>query len=312
MTTGPAATRPASFDEYVERMAGFGTKQGMDAGLRFRPRPSDVIIAPFGKSGTTWLQQVFHGLRTRGDIDFDDISRVVPWIETAYDLGIDLDAPQRAEPRGFKSHLPYDLIPKGARYVVSIRDPKDVLVSAFRFAEGWFFEPGSVAIETYARRGFMQRTGPAGRRGDYWRHLLSWWPHRHDRDVLFMSYEQMNRDLASTVRRVAAFVGIALDEGLFDVVMRQSSLPFMLAHKDRFDDRLMRDRSETLLNLPPGSDSAKVRAGRVGGYATELPADIVAELDAIWRDEIEAALGFPNYAALTDTLERETAAGGER
>src|SRR5215472_4192403 len=71
----------------------------------YRPRPSDVIITPYGKCGTTWLQQIFHTLRTRGDFDFDDISRVVPWIETSATSGVDIEAPQRGEPRGFKSHL---------------------------------------------------------------------------------------------------------------------------------------------------------------------------------------------------------------
>ena len=66
-------------------------------------------------------------------MDFDDISRVVPWIEMSPVLGVDLNAPQRAEPRGFKSHLGYGRIPKGARYVVSLRDPKDSFFSMYRF-----------------------------------------------------------------------------------------------------------------------------------------------------------------------------------
>ena len=98
--------------------------EGYAAGLTFTPRPTDVVIAPFAKCGTTWLQQMVHSLRTGGDVDFDDISRVVPWIETAYDLGLDLDAPQRAEPRAYKSHLAWDVVPKGARYVVAVRDPR--------------------------------------------------------------------------------------------------------------------------------------------------------------------------------------------
>jgi hypothetical protein len=305
MTAGAPATRPASFEAYRERSVNLITMDGVRRGIAFRPRPTDVIIAPFGKSGTTWLQQVFHGLRTRGDMDFDDISRVVPWIETAYDLGLDLEAPQRGHPRGYKSHLSYDLIPKGARYIVSIRDPKDALVSAFRFAEGWFFEAGSVSIETYSKE-FLHR----GARRDYWHHLASWWAHRNDPNVLLLCYEQMNRDLASTVRRIARFVGIELDDALFDIVMRQSSLEFMLAHKDRFDDRLMRERSEKVAGLPPGSDSAKVRKGKVGEHAHELPPAISAELDRIWREDIEAKLGFASYAALTDELEREQSARG--
>jgi hypothetical protein len=290
-------TRPASFEEYVKRQAGMFNIGGIRRGLAFRPQPDDVIISPYGKCGTTWLQQIFHGLRTRGDMDFDDISRVVPWIETAYDLGLDLDAPQRGHPRGFKSHLSYDLVPKGARYIVSIRDPKDALVSAFRFEEGWMFEPGSVSIEEFSR-GYVRR----GARRDYWNHLASWWPHRNDADVLMLSYEQMNRDLESMVRRIAAFVGIELDAALLDIVLRQSSLEFMLAHKDRFDDRLMRERSERIAGLPPGSDSAKVRKGRVGEHKTELPAAIAAELDQIWREDIEAKFGFPTYAALSAAL----------
>ena len=105
MAASTSATRPKTFEEFAARRAGMGTAEGIQRALAFKPRPDDVIIAPYGKCGTTWLQQVFHGLRTRGDMDFDDISRIVPWIETAYDLGLDLEAPQRGEPRGFKSHL---------------------------------------------------------------------------------------------------------------------------------------------------------------------------------------------------------------
>jgi len=291
-------TRPASFEAYVERRKSeMITRDGIRRGLAFQPQAGDVIITPYGKCGTTWLQQIFHGLRTRGDMDFDDISRVVPWIETAYDLGLDLEAPQRGRPRGYKSHLSYDLVPKGARYVVSIRDPKDALVSAFRFDEGWMFEPGSVSIEQFSR-GYVRRGG----RRDYWHHLASWWPHRSDADVLMLSYEQMNRDLESTIRRIAAFVGIELDAALLDIVLRQSSLEFMLTHKDRFDDRLMRERSELMAGLPPGSDSAKVRKGKVGEHKKELPTEIADELDQIWREDIESKFGFANYAALSAAL----------
>lgn len=296
-----APSRPRGFAAFRERIALLRAPQGIGDAPEFRPRATDVVISPFAKCGTTWIQQVVHGLRTGGDMDFDDISRVVPWIETARDLGLDLEAPQRGHPRAFKSHLSWDLVPKGARYVVSIRDPKDALVSMYRFMEGWFFEPGTVSLAEFAREQFMARSEDL----DYWTHLRSWWEHRRDANVLLLCYEHMHEDLAGTVRRIAAFSGIPLDDELLRLVVRQASLEFMLVHKDKFDDRLMREHSERAARLPAGSDSAKVRRGEVGGHRRELPPEIGAELDRVWKEEIEARLGFADYASLASALGRE-------
>jgi hypothetical protein len=296
--TNVTTRRPTSLAEIEERTKGMGSEQGKQYWRSFQPRPTDVIITPYGKSGTTWLQQIVHGLRTRGDMDFDDISRVVPWIETAYDLGIDLNAEQRAEPRAFKSHLNYYEIPKGGRYIVSFRDPKDVLVSGYRFMEGWFFEPGSISIEEWARDSWLKREEGDG----YWRHLISWWEQRDNDNVLLLCYEDMKADLPGAIRTVARFIGVPLDDELFAIVLRQSSLEFMLAHKDKFDDRMMREHSERIAGLPPGSDSAKVRKGEVGAHRYELSAALCAELDQIWCEEIEAKLGFASYTALRAAL----------
>src|ERR1043165_3030497 len=115
--------RARTMAEYRELQRRLGEASDVAAAIAsFRPRPADVVIAPFGKCGTTWLQQIFHTLRTGGDSDFDDISRVVPWIETAGVLGLDINAEQRAEPRGFKSHLAHDALPPGAKAIVSLRD----------------------------------------------------------------------------------------------------------------------------------------------------------------------------------------------
>ncbi len=293
--------RPTTIEEYRavgERMRAHDTEDKRT----FEPLPSDVFITPYGKSGTTWLQQIVHGLRSRGDMDFDDISRVVPWLETSHGLGIDVHAPQRWQPRAFKSHHNWDDIPKGARYIVSVRDPKDVLVSGYRFLEGWWFEPGSISIETYARELFLARESPSG----YWYHLLSWWQHRHDENVLLLCFEEMRNDLPGTIRSVAKLIGCLLDDELMEIVARQSSFDFMLAHKDRFDDALMRQKSESIGGLPPGSDSAKVRKGKVGEHRYELPVEISEELDQRWRDEIGSVLGFESYQAWREAFVAES------
>ncbi|MEZ5559692.1 MAG: sulfotransferase domain-containing protein [Pseudomonadales bacterium] len=290
--------RPRGFDAYRERMQTLFAPEGVMRGLQMSVRPTDLFITPFAKCGTTWLQQMVHSLRTRGDLDFDDISRVVPWVETADALGIDLQAPQRGEPRAFKSHLSWHMIPKGGRYLLALRDPRDALVSMYRFMEGWFFEPGSVDVSEFARRQFMQRDDGM----DYWSHLISWWQQRDNPSVLLLAYEHMKTDLPGTVRRVADFIGVVLDDELLATTLEQASLASMQAHKHKYDDLMMRELSERVSGLPPGSESSKVRKGEVGSHARELPGDVVRELDAIWTEAVTPETGFASYAALLDAL----------
>ena len=281
------AKRATSLAELREITKPLFSAVGYEKGLALKLRPTDVVITPFSKSGTTWTQQIVHTLRTRGDMDFDDISRVVPWIETSFSLGLDLDAEQRANPRAFKSHLSEDLVPKGGRYINIVRNFGDAAVSFYKFNEGWFLEPGSVPIDEFVEAQMM-------REDSYFKHLLSWWPRRNEPDVLFLAYELMQRNSSETVQRIAEFIGIDLDEDLLALTLEHSCLPFMLTHKDRFDDALMRKKSEEVSNLPTGSDSAKVREGKIGSR-TALSKKTLTRIDETWEKEITPVLGFSNY-----------------
>lgn len=287
--------RARSLAELKDVAAPLFSAEGLKHGMALKLRPSDVVITPFGKSGTTWTQQIVHTLRTRGDMDFDDISRVVPWIETSWVLGLDLDAEQRANPRAFKSHLPADIIPKGGRYINVVRNPADVIVSLFKFQEGWFVEPGSLDIDEFAQ-------ATIGRKDGYFHHLLTWWARKDDADVLFLAYERMLKDARVTISRIADFIGVPLDEELLDLTQRHSTIEFMLEHKDRFDDALMRKASEERCGLAPGSDSAKVREGKAGG-GQALSKATLAVIDECWQTHIKSALGFASYDELLAALE---------
>ena len=257
----------------------------------FESRLTDVIITPFGKSGTTWTQQIFHTLRTRGDMDFDDISRVVPWIETSGVLELDISGDQVAEPRGFKSHLPYDKIPKGATYINVIRNPIDAAFSAFKFMEGWYIEPGTITPDEFV----AMSTADAG----YEKHFVSWWPHRDANNVLYLVFEHMKQDLEGTIEKIADFMGVELDDELRAITLEHASLPFMQQYKDRFDDAMMRAHSEKT-ELPPGSDSAKVRAGKVGVH--DLSDDTVAAIRTRWTELVTPVTGFATYEDLIASL----------
>jgi hypothetical protein len=185
---------------------------------------------------------------------------------------------------------------------VSVRDPRDAMLSLYHFFENWFFEAGTISVDDFARQRYFRRGEDRAEGNDYWSHFNSWWAVRDDPAVLLLGYEHMKRDLPGTVRRVARFIGIELDDALFDIVERQSSLAFMLAHKDRFDDRLMRDRSEAVLALPPGSDSAKVRSGRVGSHAGELSPELAQAFDRIWEETVTPVHGLASYADALEAL----------
>jgi hypothetical protein len=165
--------------------------------------------------------------------------------------------------------------------------------------EGWFFAPGSVSIETWAKEEFMLPRPSHG----YWHHLVSWWEQRHNPQVLLLCYEEMKADLVGSVRTIARFLDIPLDAELEALTLHHASLDFMLAHKDKFDDRMMREHSERVAGLPPGSDSAKVRKGEVGSHRYELSEEICQALDEIWRNEVESQFGFTSYTALCGAVQ---------
>jgi len=295
------ARRPTNFDELYAVYDKYFTKESRTRGLAFKPRPDDIIISTYAKAGTTWMQQIVHQLRTGGDMDFSEITGVVPWIETAFDMGLDLEAEQKAKPRAYKSHLSWDNVPKGCRYIVIVREPKDIAVSLYRFSEGWFFEPGSISFADYVRREVLEEDPGRG----LWGHLASWWPHRNDPGTMFLTYEDMKADPAGVVRRVARFMNIDRASPAIDVAIERSSLAYMQAHAHFFDDHLLRQARDAIAGLPPDGESHKVRTGEVGGHRAMMSPDLVQDFDDMWRRAIAAPMGHADYDELRRVLARE-------
>ena len=303
MTTTQTLTRPASWQEWQERTQLVAPKlaESVAYGLAYQPQPSDLFISPYAKCGTTWVQQIVHGLRTRGDMHFDDIMRVMPWVEMAHWAGLDLNAPQPGGFQAFKSHLSWASIPKGGRYIVPLRDPKDALVSFYNFLNGYWWQTNSVSITEFARASYLLYQDDNWD-GSYWGHLVSWWEQRHHLSVLPLTYEGMKSDLPATVETIAHFLGIALDQALLNLVLKQASLEFMLAHQAKFADSLLQEVSAKQGYYPPSDTLVKVKNGRVGDHRTQLPTEIGAEMDAIWQETVAPKTGLASYQALCEAL----------
>jgi hypothetical protein len=270
-------------------------------GMAYQPQPSDLFIAPYAKCGATWLQQIVHGLRTRGDMHLDDVMRVMPWLEMAHHADISLDIPQPGGFRAFKSHLSWTKIPKGGRYIVSFRDSKDALVSYYNFVNGYSWQADSVSITEFARACYLSHQGDRWE-DSYWGHLVSWWEQRHNPDVLLLCYEGMKADLPAAVETIAYFLGIELDQALLNLVVKRASLDSMTAHRAKSTEPLIQAGETKAGFTSPGDATATVNTDRVSDYRAQLPDEVSAEMDAIWQETVEPRTGLASCQALREAL----------
>ncbi|CAM0885776.1 unnamed protein product [Alopecurus aequalis] len=102
---------------------------------RFKPRPTDVILASFPKSGTTWLKALSFLVLNRSAYPPTGVADHPLSHSNPHNLVFFLEAnhgyyERLPSPRLLATHLPYSLIPPmDGRIVYVGRDPKDTLVS---------------------------------------------------------------------------------------------------------------------------------------------------------------------------------------
>ena len=196
----------------------------------YRPRPDDIFVVSYPKSGTTLMQMMVYQLATRGEADFSHITIVSPWFEMELLRGSprSLEVPS---PRILKSHLKYQTLPKVGRFIYMLRDPRDVALSAYHhhvLMTGERPRP-----ESFVHRFILGQSAFQS----WFKHVASWWPHRNDPNVLFLRYEEVVADLEGTARRVAAFCGIEVREEDLPKILEHCSLDFMKKHQEKFDPR---------------------------------------------------------------------------
>src|SRR3954466_13577858 len=81
--------------------------------LQFGEREDDIYVATYLKSGTTWMQMILYQLTTTGDISFEHIYDVSPWLRNLADRSSPL--PSIPSPRIIKTHDPYHKVQKGKK-----------------------------------------------------------------------------------------------------------------------------------------------------------------------------------------------------
>ncbi|KAG0410336.1 hypothetical protein HPB47_012548 [Ixodes persulcatus] len=181
--------------------------------LSYEPQEGDIFIVSYPKCGTTWVQNITYNIFNDGvrPPSMIDVFRSVPFLERR-GIQDDKDLPR---PLAMKTHLPFSKQPysEGAKYIYVSRNPYDCCVSFYHYAK-------TNLVDQFEDRTFDEFLESFVRGkvsfGDYFDHLLSWYAHRSDPNVLFMTYEDLKKDTVSCVLKVADFIGEEYGRNLRD------------------------------------------------------------------------------------------------
>ena len=177
-------------------------------------------------------------------------------------------------PRIIKTHVPLRYIrrevekPNGPKVINVIRNPKDTMTSYYHFHKG---------LDDYGPwRGdwnefFNMWMDGWLVAGDWMDVTLEWWERRNEPNQLVVFFEDMLRQPAREIRRIAAFLGRDLTEDNLRKIMEHT----------RFDN--MRNNPSTNYSTMPGVNFQFMRKGQVGDWKNHFT---VAQNDYFDREVI--------------------------
>lgn len=288
----------------------------------FVSQASDVVITTYPKTGTTFLQQITHQLRSGGDMSFADIYDVQPWI-SLHPLyrGPAQDVIQHFEPRVFKSHNRLMDLKGNAKQIVTLRDPVNTASSMYEFfvkktipvvrsqglpwiiaddlgvsdaTKEYIFGDSFKTLLEFVQGFFFERNTAFG--GGYYDYMIEFWTARHDPDVLMICFEDLVKDKALWVRAVGRFMGVEVTDELVETVMELSSKDFMKAHGTKFDESAIADE----LNAGGEFSGAEFKeASRVSTHKRVEPSQAVRDwIDQRWKSVVTPSTGMSTYAEM--------------
>jgi len=223
---------------------------------RFVFRDDDVVISTPAKCGTSWMQTIV-GMMLLDRIDLGaPISTISPWLDmliyTDEEIFRLLD--EQRHRRFMKTHTPLDGVPwiPSVTYVTLTRHPLDAALSyrdhvtnmregrleTLRTAAGaseyrWqsAFDDEPEEPDEYLRWFIDNHVEPTGSGpyglADYCNQVRTYWEARADPNVHLFHYTDLWNDLDDEMRRVAAVLGVEVDERRWPAFVEAAGLDSM-------------------------------------------------------------------------------------
>ena len=215
--------------------------------LKFRP--DDIVVATYGKSGTTWLQQILGQLIFNG-AEGIPVAELSPWLDLRVPpkevkLG-GLEAQQNR--RFIKTHLPVDALvfKPEVKHIFVARDGRDVMWSMHhhhikgneKFYGALNETPGLVGpplekpnedVVAYFNEWLDKDGYPFW---PFWENIRSWWEIQQLDNVMLLHFLNLKQDMPGEIRKIAAYLNIEIDESKWEDILEHCSFDYMKAHAE--------------------------------------------------------------------------------
>jgi aryl sulfotransferase len=208
------------------------------------PRPDDIVITSYSKSGTTLTQQIVN-LLVNGHDNFEYLYDLSPWVErTGAPLDEKIELIEKLQNRRFlKGHLPFDALPYYPewRYICLVRDGRDVAVSLLNhlhaiIPEIYFTSPLKLYNLSSNFAEFWEEWLETGKPyWDFFEFINSWWQVRDIPNVLLVHYADLIHDKPNQVEKIANFLEIEVDADRLETILHKSSLEYMRENSEKFE-----------------------------------------------------------------------------
>jgi len=265
------------------RMAARGRRRLGKGFGDYAPTRRDVFACVYFKSGTNWLMQIVLQVIHRGKAEFEHVHDLVPWPDSPdprYAVPLSDEVAWKncpTELRVVKTHLESGEVPYSpeAHYICVVRDPKDAFVSAYHFMRAEAMGPMTPSVPNYLEY-FLSSSFAFCPWAQY---LAGYWRIRDRENVLFLTYEEMKKDLRGAVRKIDALVKTGLTDDEVDAVMRQSSFEHMKQIEQKFETGMLVPWAK-----PRG---AMIRRGQHGAAGELLTREQQQRIDDHCRAELK-------------------------
>lgn len=241
----------------------------LDYKFKFGERDDDIYVATYPKSGTTLMQMLLYQLTTDGNMDFNHIYDVSPWIRNAAATGV--PPVELPSPRIIKTHDPYNLISASTkgRFIFVTRNPQDCIVSNWH--QELNYRTTTRSIAEYAEHKLKEKP-------NWFDFTKAWLTNEKQLPMLCLRYEDLLNNFDECISKISNFLQIEFSSEAVDRAYQRTRFDYMKQHEDKFGNRP---------ELVERVYDQFIRQGKTGEGALLIPANIANQYQSLYESMVK-------------------------